>query len=102
MACKAFWSVIQSQNFSNDKVMSHLIMLQISTRYTFSNKKNKALKWQIWKCKLGWFSPLRQSHIVSMLTLAWTLLLKQTHTTPTHAPVVVATYVVIVYIVSTA
>ena len=43
-----------AQIFSNDKVMFPLLMLQISTQYAFSNKSYKALKWQIWKCELGY------------------------------------------------
>ena len=34
--------------------MSSLLFLQIWTLYVFSNKTYKALKWQIWKCELGW------------------------------------------------
>ena len=39
--------------------MSNLLFQQIWTLYVFPNK---ALKWQIWKCELGWFS-LGGSHI---------------------------------------
>ena len=42
--------------------MSHLLFLQIWTLYVFPNESYKPLKWQIWKCELGWFS-LRGSHI---------------------------------------
>ena len=40
----------KAQIFSNNKVMSNPLILQIWTLYVFPNKR---LKWQIWKCELG-------------------------------------------------
>ena len=72
MTCKTFLEYIyiyilhHAQIFSNDKVMSNLLLLQIWTLYVFPNKNYKALKWQIWKCELGRFS-FGRSHLILMV-----------------------------------
>ena len=65
MSYKTFleYYTMQAQIFSNDKVMSNLLFQQIWTLYVFPNKSHKVLKWQIWKCELGWFS-LKGSHLI--------------------------------------
>ena len=55
--------------------MSNLLLLQTWTLYVFPNKSYKVLKWQIWKCELGWFS-LRWSHIYIYSSMS---LLKKTY-----------------------
>ena len=84
---------------SNDKVILVSLTLYINTYEFYSYiflKFYKVLKWQIWKCELGWFS-LGESHSCNMCTYE----LPDMDVTPslellkeiTHAHVTTHTYV---------
>ena len=71
MTCKNLSGMLHQAY--NIKVMSNLLLLQIWTLYVFPNKSYNALKWQIWKCELGWFS-LTLKHTINAVSYSKNLI----------------------------